>query len=451
MESLYIISKQEFTSLYRFGQIPLRLNQIIDTINKSIQEINSSVFENFKELASFVGDEEYLIISFLEYNTEKKIISIEQVKEIIPMTKAAKSSLAMKFDNRLDFSEPRFEEVFHKIEEYIDIEERFNGAKAFCKLSKVNDPFHKLVNDDIIINSYYLRLNDENLQIEKSYYTQLLAYERYEFFPNNDLGYYYDAGEVYAHLKGLPTFVGSNFYNYLQSIKDEYSNKSFIEITDAICNADEVKNFTDKLTLNNIREFIVAAIFQKFKSDLRERESIFGSETGKTIKSIKDNKEYIPELNIATYLTGAFFGYKKFYDDLYAKIDLNIFKKVIVNKVNSQKLNDPKQIIPIKTEYNTKDETIIFDSKINNNIADNIDNSESILNKLKLILDKSKNSQIKVEKEILKELQEVFKPLFKNKKPTTKQIMDYIRNEYVNELEIPKKDTISIKKEPKLF
>ena len=29
--------------------------------------------------------------------------------------------------------------------------------------------------------------------------------------------------------------------------------------------------------------------------------------------------------------------------------------------------------------------------------------------------------------------------------------MDYIRNEYVNELEIPKKDTISIKKEPKLF
>ncbi len=69
-------------------------------------------------------------------------------------------------------------------------------------------------------------------------------------------------------------------------------------------------------------------------------------------------------MNIATYLTGAFFGYKKFYDDLYAKIDLNIFKKVIVNKVNSQKLNDPKQIIPIKTEYNTKDETIIFDSKI---------------------------------------------------------------------------------------
>ena len=131
MESLYIISKQEFTSLYRFGQIPLRLNQIIDTINKSIQEINSSVFENFKALASFVGDEEYLIISFLEYNTERNFISIEQVKEIIPMTKAAKSSLAMKFNNRLDFSEPRFEEVFHKIEEYIDIEERFNGAKAF--------------------------------------------------------------------------------------------------------------------------------------------------------------------------------------------------------------------------------------------------------------------------------------------------------------------------------
>ena len=64
MKYLYIISKQEFTSLYRFGQIPLRSDKIIETINKSIQEINSSVFENFKALASFVGDEEYLIISF---------------------------------------------------------------------------------------------------------------------------------------------------------------------------------------------------------------------------------------------------------------------------------------------------------------------------------------------------------------------------------------------------
>ena len=145
------------------------------------------------------------------------------------------------------------------------------------------------------------------------------------------------------------------------------------------------------------------------------------------------------------------FGYKKFYDDLYAKIDLNIFKKVNINNGNSQKLNDPKQVISINSENNAKDETIIFDFKINNNLADNIDNNESILSKIKLILDKSKNSQIKVEKEILKELQEVFKPLFKNKKPTTKQIMDYIRIEYVNELEIPKKDTISIKKEPKLF
>ena len=440
MKYLYIISKQEFTSLYRFGQIPLRSDKIIETINKSNQEIDYHVFENFKSLAYFVGDEEYLIISFSEFSSDINLIYIQNVTEIIPMTKASKSSLEMKFDNRLDFSEPRFEEVFHKIEEYIDIEERFNGAKAFCKLSKVNNPFHKLVDDEVIENSYYLKLNEGNLPNEKTYYTQLLVYERYEFFPNTDLGYFYDAGEAYAHFKGLPTFVGSNFYNYLQNIKEEYSNKTFIEITDAICNADEIKKFTDSLTSNNIREFVVAAIFQKFKSDLRQRDTIIGSETGKTIKNINDNKQYINELSIAIYLTGAFFGYKKFYDDLYSRIELNIFKKEIVTSPKSIKKTEPN----ISEIENSTDNSTI-ESKINSTEID------TVLEDLMILINRTSTGQIKVEKEILKEVQVIFKSIFKNKKATKNQIIDYVRTTYDKELEIIKNDTISIIKDLKLL
>lgn len=440
MNYLYIISKQEFTSLYRFGHIPFRLDLLIECNNLTKSEIEDKLMNNFNSLAYFVGDEEYLIISLNEYNSSNNKVSIENVTEIIPMTKAAKSSLEMKFDNRLIFSEPRFEEVVDKFEQHIDIEERFNGAKAFCKLSKVNDPFKKLIDDEVIINSYLLKLNRANPSGNNSYYTQLLAYERYEFFPNNDLGFFYDAGEVFAHFKGLPTFVGSNFYIFLQNNKDEYSNKTFIEIADRISNAEEIKNFRESLTNDNIKEFVVAALFQKFKTDLRERDTIIDSETGKIIWAITKHKQYIQELKYSIYLTGAFFGYKKFYDDLYSRIELNIFKKKIVTSSKSI-----KKIEPILSEIENSTYNSTVESKINSTEIDNV------LENLMVLINRTSTGQIKVEKEILKEVQVIFISIFKSKKATKNQIIDYIRTEYNNELEIIKKDTISIIKDLKLL
>jgi hypothetical protein len=395
---------------------------------------------NFNSLAYFVGDEEYLIISLNEHNNSNNKISIENVTEIIPMTKVSKSSLEMKFDNRLIFSEPRFEEVVHRFEQQIDIEERFNGAKAFCKLSKINEPFKKLIDDEVIINSYLLRLNGVNPSNNPAYYTQLLAYERYEFFPNNDLGFFYDAGEAFAHFKGLPTFVGSNFYNFLQNNKEEYSNKTFIEIADSISNAEEIKSFRESLTNDNIKEFVVAALFQKFKTDLRERDTIIGSETGKTIADIKKDEKYFPELHFAIYLTGAFFGYKKFYDDLYSKIELNIFKKGIVTSLKSIKKTQP-----IISEIENSNDNSTIESKINSSVID------TVLEDLMILINRTSSGQIKVEKEVLKELLLIFKPKFKGKKGTKAEILNYIKKEYLNELVIIKKDTISIIKDLKLL
>lgn len=439
MNFLYILSKQEFTSLYRFGQIPLRLNQIIETINKSSQEIDDHIFNNFKSLAYFVGDEEYLIISFLEFNIESNQLDIEDVSEIIPLTKASKSSLETKFDNRIDFKEPRFENVILKVEEYIDINDCINGARAFCKLSKVNEPYQKLIEDSVITNAYQARVYGNKSLINRTYYTQLLVYERYEFFPNSDLGYFYDAGEAFAHFKDLPTFKGSSFYNFLESNKVELSNKSFIEIANFVSKAEEIKKFTDQLTSNNIKEYIVAALFQKFKSDLREIDTIIGSETGRTVGLITKDKNYESELRIAVYLTGAFLGYKKFYDDLYSKTKIKIFKNDILNK------NSNKVFKNVLTENNVPDKN----SNDKNISITNI--NEAILDEIISIITKTSNGQIKLSGDILKEIQKIFKPVFKSKKPTINDIINYIKIEFLNELEIPNKDTISLKKEPTLF
>ena len=77
-----------------------------------------------------------MIISFENILIDNIWLEIEYVTEIIPLTKAAKNSFQMKFDTKLDFNEARFESIVHKVEEYIDIQERYRGAKAFWKLCR---------------------------------------------------------------------------------------------------------------------------------------------------------------------------------------------------------------------------------------------------------------------------------------------------------------------------
>ncbi|PKG43953.1 hypothetical protein, partial [Psychroflexus sp. MES1-P1E] len=139
MNNLYILTKQEFTSLYRFGQIPLNLNKVIKTVTHTKKEADTKVFEVFMSLPYFVGDEEYLIIGFENKLVNEIWLAIENVVEIIPLTKAAKNSYQMKFDSKLNFGEARFENVVRKVEEETDIKEMQRGAKTFWNLCDVKN------------------------------------------------------------------------------------------------------------------------------------------------------------------------------------------------------------------------------------------------------------------------------------------------------------------------
>ncbi|MCI2230291.1 hypothetical protein MC378_14020 [Polaribacter sp. MSW13] len=330
MENLYILTKQEFTSLYRFGTIPLISNKIISTVNLSSEEINSKIYEGFLSLPYFVGDEEYLIISFENVLKDNTWLEIEYVEEVIPLTKAAKNSFEMKFDDKLDFKDARFENIVHKIEEQIDIQERYRGSKAFWILCQVKSEYEPLLTNELIESSYHKRINAiKSSEFKDDFFIHLLAYDRYEFFPNSDLGYYYDIGEIFAHSKGKTSFKGSSFHSFLENNKQALSEKSFVQIAQIISDSNDVTKFTEQLTSNGLRQYLASAIFLKFKNDLAERDTIKDSATGRLIGEIRKDKQFINELNLAIYLTGSFFGYKKFYDDLYDLVDLKIFKKKV--------------------------------------------------------------------------------------------------------------------------
>lgn len=328
MDNLYILTKQEFTSLYRFGKIPLISENIIAVVNRSTEEINLKIYENFLSLPYFVGDEEYLIISFENILIDNIWLEIEYLTEIIPLTKAAKNSFKMKFDTKLDFKDARFENIVHKVEEQIDIQERDRGARAFWSLCQVKSEYKPLFKNELIESSYNKRINTiKSSEFKDDFFIHLLAYDRYEFFPNSDLGYFYDIGEIFAHSKGKISFKGSSFHSFLEKYKQALSEKSFVQIARIISESHEVIKFTEQLTSKGLKQYLASAIFLKFKDDLAERNTIKDSVTGKLIGEIRKDNQFINELNLAIYLTGSFFGYKKFYDDLYELVDLKIFKR----------------------------------------------------------------------------------------------------------------------------
>lgn len=472
MSSLYILTKQEFTSLYRFGKIPLITNKIITTENKSTEEVHSKVYEEFLSLPYFVGDEEYLIINFDNILIDNIWLEIEYVTEVIPLTKAAKNSFEMKFDNKLDFKDARFENLVHKVEEKIDIQERYRGAKAFWKLSKVTENYQPLIPNELIESSYRKRINAvKSNQFEDDFFVHLLAYDRYEFFPNSDLGYFYDIGEIFAHSKGKPTFKGSKFHEFLENSKQSFSETSLIQIAQIISESDEVIKFTEQLTLNGLRQYIASAIFLKFKTDLAERDTIKGSDTGKLIKEIRNEGHFINELNLAIYFTGSFFGYKKFYDDLYELVDLKIFKKkakLPQEDISVSKKHDKTEPVIVSvpsitaepemesSKFEHKEQSKLNDEKDKNEIIEKevpgyeqvlkeqVKSSTSnysgvqkqILDMLLRILDEEKGSFI-IEKDRRTELKKILSPLSFEKNITkSEHIAQIIKQKFADKISI---------------
>lgn len=447
MNNLYILTKQEFTSLYRFGKTPLVLSKVINPLNKNSSEIDELIFNAFIDLPFFVGDEEYLIISFDSNTLNENWLEIENVSEVIPLTKAAKNSIQMKFDTRLNFKEARFEHVIHKIEEYIDLQERYSGAKAFWNIChmKTGTPFENLVQNNLITEAYYNKIQGrKSSEIQSDFLVHLLSYDRYEFFPNSDLGYFYDIGEIFAHSKGKKTFVGSSFYSFLENNKQELSMLEFLQIAKIISESESIVKFTEQLTTENIKLHIASALFLKFKSDLSDRETIKGSETGKLISEIRRLNSYIGELNLAIYLSGAFFGYQKFYDDLYDLVDLKIFKEK--TKVTPRE-NKFKIVTPIPNEVQevsiSENETRSIEEKEDYEEITNNDLNTIINNELNNDQDSSETKIANLNNSIIEEPIETDQfELLKNQEKPNEQIITNDQSSSIEQTEITKELSI---------
>jgi hypothetical protein len=77
-----------------------------------------------------------------------------------------------------------------------------------------------------------------------NYWEYVLAYDRFDYFPNSTLGYFFDAGQIFANTKGLPSFEGSVLHKFLQGInssKPEIKIKEIVKLLETEAQGKEIR------------------------------------------------------------------------------------------------------------------------------------------------------------------------------------------------------------------
>lgn len=351
------------------------------------------------------------------------------------------------------------------------------------------------ISEEILKESYFLRMKGKKSnEIQTDFFTHLLVYERYEFFPNTDLGYFYDLGEVFAFYKGKNSFKGSNYHSFLEKYKIELRDKKLTEIISFIENNNEIDSFKNLLTEVEEKRYLTTVFYLKYKNELINKDSVKDTNIAKIMDWVNQKEFYIKENVNALFLLGGFVGFKKIYDDYYDSINLRIFKSIptdkhpdsefisgekkkkekTVNKKSKIRLIEKVEVNEInhiesnlsetnphsyredfKSDVDVTNEPPIIIIISENKNSDNLNVEKLAYNeikgKLNELFKKYNKDELRLEKKILSDFVEILTPVSGNSKLTRQSICELINSKFNADFECPNNKTVKKKDSGSLF
>lgn len=328
---LSIILRNQFNLYYRFGYTFIPKSQLIEfdgTINNKIQE---SIIKQFKSVTPFEYDEEYLILHLeKEASNESDFIQfeIQDLIAVYPLSQQAKASIESKIDQRIRLEKPIFETSLPLIETEIENKEVEKAISALWKICKIESPVENYIANiglENIINGLGLRKHGTKAGKAQNgnYWEYLIAYDRFDYFPNSTLGYFYDSGQVFAYSKGLPTFEGSGIHQFLEKLNSANPTAKLPDIIKFIETEEKLRGYVSQTTASGINQYIVAPLYLILRDEIRKSDDITQT---KLFMNLDYLKKFDDSFNYAVILLGAFFGFRKFYDKYYEELNLRFYK-----------------------------------------------------------------------------------------------------------------------------
>ena len=256
-------------------------------------------------------------------------IEIQDLVKIYPLSKLASATIKQsRIDSRIKIEEPKFEHLLFDIELMFRRKNLLRSVKALWKIcdieSEPDELFNKIGIDNLLKGIEYRKKGlKANMIREGNYWSYLIAYDSYNLnFPSSTLGHFYDAGEVFAYSNNQETFVGSKYYNFLESLNAKNPNLTLQEIIKYLEISDEISAYRNKATNNELKEYLISPIFLLLKEDLRKESELSKTKLNKKDYLLKVGGE---NFKAALVLLAAFFGFDKFYDAYYDKMNLRFF------------------------------------------------------------------------------------------------------------------------------
>lgn len=328
---LGIVLRNQFNLFYRFGYTFIPKSQLVEFDGNINNETRESIIKQFKTVTPFEYDEEYLILHLEKENSNESDFiqfEIQDIVAIYPLSQQAKASIESKIDQRIRLEKPIFETILLIIETEIENKEVEKAISALWKICKIESPLEKYIANIGLENIFNgLEFRKHGTKANKiqngNYWEYLIAYDRFDYFPNSTLGYFYDAGQVFAYSKGLPTFEGSGIHQFLEKLNSASPTAKLPDIIKFLETEEQLKGYVSQTTTSDIKQYIVAPLYLMLRDEIRKSDDITQT---KLFKNLDYLKKFDDSFNYAVILLGAFFGFRKFYDNYYEALNLRFYK-----------------------------------------------------------------------------------------------------------------------------
>jgi len=327
---LGIVLRNQFNLFYRFGYSFIPKSELVEFDGIITDKTKEQFVNKFATITPFEYDEDYLVLHLEKSASENNCIRFEtqDIVAIFPLSQQAKISIETKIDQRIKLEKPIFENVLHRIESEIEKKEVEKAISALWEICKIEQPLENFLTDLGLENIFkgleYRRKGTKANKIQNgNYWEYLIAYDRFDYFPNSTLGFFYDAGQVFAFSKERPTFEGSGLHTFLEKINSENPKSTIPDIIKHLETEEQTKNYVSQTTMGDIKQYIVAPLYLMLRDEIRKTEDITKTNLFRYLdkfKEIGDNFYY------SVILLGAFFGFRKFYDLYYDALNLRFYK-----------------------------------------------------------------------------------------------------------------------------
>ena len=324
---LVLIRRADFTDMFKYGQWFVNVNATRE-FSCSPEELGNhpEFLESlFTDANSFESSFTYLVIHFAkEDDVAVNPINIEEVQHIYPLDVEARKEFDISFDRHIRIEQPIWKDAFLRIQKNSLKADCLKGASNVWKLFGIKSDIEeckKIITDEQLESLIDQMFSNQRPFGDLPIWVYLMRYERHNFYPQETIGYYMDAVQVFCSFLQKREMIDDISNTTIYGVLSQMGRMKNDEIRRNLAASRDAARFLE-IIANDIPEIDylgVAVYFLYLRKITSESFSI-----PEFIK--KKGGVFSKELSLASYMLGLVLGHSKTYDCLYESLPLSIYK-----------------------------------------------------------------------------------------------------------------------------